>query len=104
MKASPKSTQAELEYAARYRKTEAYREILRRNRILLAGDLRLTPQQWENIQKAQKGKCHYCKKKRKLTIDHVIPLCKGGQHVKENVVGACFQCNTKKGRKIVTLF
>lgn len=31
--------------------------------------------------------------------EHVVPLCKGGQHAPMNVVPSCSQCNAKKGRR-----
>ena len=43
--------------------------------------------------------CQYCGKKKrkdKLTIDHVIPLSKGGAHGPENIVTACRPCNSRK--------
>ena len=41
--------------------------------------------------------CQYCGKVfRQLTLDHVIPRSKGGQHTWENVVSACAQCNRRK--------
>ena len=41
--------------------------------------------------------CQYCGKETKnLTIDHVIPRRRGGQHVWENVASACFSCNNRK--------
>lgn len=33
---------------------------------------------------------------RKLTIDHILPLSKGGGHEWNNVVAACSRCNNKK--------
>jgi 5-methylcytosine-specific restriction endonuclease McrA len=41
--------------------------------------------------------CQYCGAKRSLTIDHVLPRSRGGQHIWENVVTACEPCNTRKG-------
>jgi 5-methylcytosine-specific restriction endonuclease McrA len=42
--------------------------------------------------------CQYCgKKTTNLTIDHVIPRSKGGEHAWENLVAACPGCNHKKG-------
>lgn len=32
----------------------------------------------------------------KLTVDHVIPRCKGGTHQDENLVTCCWDCNNKK--------
>jgi hypothetical protein len=40
--------------------------------------------------------CIYCGIKEKLTIEHVKPLIKNGQHTKENVMRACLTCNTSK--------
>src|SRR6266478_5520292 len=42
--------------------------------------------------------CQYCGRRgHDLTIDHVIPRHRGGQHVWENVVAACKACNHRKG-------
>jgi 5-methylcytosine-specific restriction endonuclease McrA len=42
--------------------------------------------------------CQYCgKRAHDLTLDHVIPRHRGGQHTWENVVAACKGCNHRKG-------
>ena len=46
------------------------------------------------------GRCHYCGRMAKLTIDHVIPLSKGGDHSRSNVVPACQRCNSQKGNRL----
>lgn len=51
--------------------------------------------------------CQYCGKALTLntmTIDHVIPKCRGGAHHLENVVAACKSCNNKKSDKILSQF
>lgn len=41
--------------------------------------------------------CQYCGKvTRNLTLDHVIPRFRDGQHTWENVVSACVPCNRHK--------
>ena len=41
--------------------------------------------------------CQYCgKETRHLTLDHVIPRYRGGQHSWENVISACVPCNRRK--------
>jgi len=41
--------------------------------------------------------CQYCgRETRQLTLDHVIPRYRGGQHTWENVVSACVPCNRRK--------
>ena len=41
--------------------------------------------------------CQYCGTRKHLTLDHVVPKSKGGQHTWENVVAACATCNGRKG-------
>jgi len=44
--------------------------------------------------------CQYCgKETRHLTLDHVIPRHRNGQHTWENVVSACAACNRHKAGK-----
>jgi len=46
------------------------------------------------------GRCHLCGRKprgAKLTIDHVVPLARGGTHTSENLRVACLSCNCSKG-------
>ncbi len=49
--------------------------------------------------KIAEGKCHYCGgifKPDELTMDHVIPLSRGGKTERINIVPACKDCNNKK--------
>jgi len=50
-------------------------------------------------QKTSSGTCWYCGQKvgyHNLTMDHVIPLARGGRSTKDNLVPSCKECNTKK--------
>lgn len=40
--------------------------------------------------------CFYCESPDNLTLDHVIPLARGGQHTRDNLVAACWSCNCSK--------
>lgn len=45
------------------------------------------------------GVCYYCGKKfqpDELTMDHLIPLSRGGKSERFNLVPACKDCNNKK--------
>ena len=45
------------------------------------------------------GVCHYCGRHvgaKALTMDHLVPLIRGGRSVKGNAVPACKDCNSKK--------
>jgi len=51
----------------------------------------------------QGGLCAYCGGTfpvRDLTMDHVVPIARGGRSVKGNVVASCKPCNT--GKKLLT--
>ncbi len=42
--------------------------------------------------------CQYCgARTRELTLDHVIPVHRGGKHTWENLISACPRCNHRKG-------
>lgn len=46
-----------------------------------------------------KGRCYYCGRPtpaRELTMDHIVPLVRGGRSTRGNVVPACKECNTRK--------
>jgi len=61
-----------------------------------ARDLRRT-QWWKR--RCAAGICHYCGKKlpaKELTMDHIVPIAKGGKSTKGNVVPCCADCNTQK--------
>ena len=52
---------------------------------------------WQN--KIALGYCHWCGKKfalEDLTMDHIIPIARGGKASRNNVVPSCKECNTKK--------
>lgn len=48
----------------------------------------------------QQGKtCHYCGKKlyKNMTLDHLLPISRGGQTVLKNLTICCSKCNSEKG-------
>jgi 5-methylcytosine-specific restriction protein A len=64
-----------------------------------ARDLRAS-QWWK--QEVGKGICYHCENKFKpaeLTMDHLIPVVRGGKSDKKNCVPCCKDCNTKKGHQ-----
>ncbi len=74
---------------------EVSEEQLRRERQK-ARDLRRS-QWWRN--RIARGVCHYCGqtfKPAELTLDHVVPLVRGGRSTRGNCVPACKECNSRK--------
>ena len=46
-----------------------------------------------------KGVCYYCRRSfppKELTMDHIVPVSRGGKSTKSNVVTACKACNNTK--------
>ena len=61
-----------------------------------AKDLRKSD--WWQRQLAQ-GVCHYCGKKfqpSELTMDHILPVVRGGKSTRSNCVPCCKACNSDK--------
>lgn len=74
---------------------EVSEEQLKRERSR-ARDLRKS-QWWKR--KRSEGICYFCKKRfspKELTMDHIVPLIRGGKSTKGNVVPACKECNNRK--------
>ena len=75
-------------------------EEIRRERAK-ARELRKS--QWWKRKRAA-GVCHYCSNTfapDDLTMDHLVPLIRGGRSTKGNVVPACKDCNNKKKHQLV---
>jgi len=55
------------------------------------------------MRKVGEGVCYYCRQdvgSKNLTMDHVIPLSRGGKSIKGNLVACCKECNSKKKYQI----
>lgn len=73
-----------------------------------ASKVNLTAKQFQRILKNQRHICNICGKKftksRPPTIDHIIPLSKGGGLTSNNIQVLCKRCNCKKHAKILKCF
>ena len=81
-----------------HRVTQADRRARRRNQVGKLSKNILTA-----LIAEQRGKCYYCRrrftKKRRATLEHLIPLVRGGIHGDSNIRAACLSCNSAKGGK-----
>lgn len=55
-----------------------------------------TLDEWIELKRKHKFKCSKCRKKRKLTRDHIRPVSKGGSDFIENIQPLCQPCNSSK--------
>ena len=54
--------------------------------------------QWWKRRRAA-GICHHCGEKfapKDLTMDHLVPIIRGGKSTKGNLVPSCKKCNSKR--------
>jgi 5-methylcytosine-specific restriction endonuclease McrA len=70
----------------------------RRARLAAAPGSGVTEAQWQAILRRANGCCTYCGQPcAKLTMDHIVPIAKGGAHDVSNIAPACDTCNKSKG-------
>jgi len=49
--------------------------------------------------KRSEGVCYFCQGRfapQELTMDHIVPVIRGGKSTKGNLVPACKECNSRK--------
>lgn len=90
-------------YRAKWReenrlKWNAYRST-RRIREKQNGIFLITPKEYRRLEQSP---CFYCGSYENPTIDHVVPIVRGGKHSIGNIVVACKSCNSQKNRKTIT--
>ena len=74
---------------------EVSEEQIRRERQK-ARELRASP--WWKRKRAA-GLCHHCGGRfepKELTMDHLVPIIRGGKSIKGNLVPSCQRCNAER--------
>lgn len=112
--ANARKRAAVLRYYYAVRHTPKYRHMRnRRDRInkqrrrarLAAVESTLTMQEWQAILKEQNHRCAACQRHFNIflrpTLDHIVPVSKGGGTTKENTQALCASCNSRKRTKII---
>lgn len=72
-----------------------------------AGGGEFTIEQWKKMKKKYKYTCPACGREEpeiNLTIDHVIPISKGGKHSSKNIQPLCLKCNVKKSNNLIAKY
>ncbi len=91
------------EYLKQWRKRnpEKDREYIHRRRARkLVGGGSVGSSEWVDLCASYGNVCLNCGSS-SITIDHVVPLSKGGQHHISNVQPLCQSCNSQKGTKSI---
>lgn len=61
----------------------------------------LSAREWRSVKRKYGNRCAICRGKRKLTIDHIRPLSRGGTNYPDNIQPLCGPCNSRKHAKIL---
>lgn len=56
-----------------------------------------THEEWDALKHRFDMKCAKCREAKPLTIDHIVPLAKGGRNDITNIQPLCITCNQRKG-------
>ena len=56
----------------------------------------------KDIRRLMQRPCYGCGSRERLTIDHIIPLSRGGTHGIGNLEVLCHSCNSSKGKKFIS--
>jgi len=93
---------AHREHVAKYIQRWSKEHRPQRNNVLhnraerMRGSVGVTRAEWLEIREFFGGRCAYCLQPAN-SIDHVVPIARGGRHDPSNVVPACMKCNQQKG-------
>lgn len=97
-----------LSFAKRYAMLhpEVGQAAKRRRKALLGGNgsYRFSGKDWKKCLARHGNRCAYCGGTEKLSMDHVVPVTKGGTHGAGNIVPACMSCNASKGNKLLIVW
>ena len=100
------NSEAAMERQARNRKANpgVTRAHIHRRRAREAenGVWQIPPGEWGRLVARHRGCCAYCGVEGdNLSMDHVVPVAKGGGHRIGNFVPACQSCNSSKSDKLL---
>jgi 5-methylcytosine-specific restriction endonuclease McrA len=92
-----------IERASRAKRKEVQRPLKNarqqvRNRLLSGSKFLL---QSKEVERLYNLPCYNCGSTENLSIDHVIPLARGGNHSIGNLMTLCRKCNASKGKKFL---
>lgn len=75
-----------------------------KRRAMLSGSGVYKVSEWRALKKFYDFTCLDCGRREpeiKLTVDHVVPVSKGGANTIDNIQPLCLSCNDKKGIKVI---
>jgi 5-methylcytosine-specific restriction endonuclease McrA len=62
----------------------------------------ITEADWLSLLDRHRHRCAYCGGAGPLSVEHVIPVTRGGRHTLGNIVPVCKPCNSSKGARLLS--
>lgn len=97
-----------LAYARTYSKSKPWigqaSRMRRKARMAAVEKFVVSGRDWRRLRVRHRGCCFYCGVQGALTMDHLIPISRGGRHSIGNIVPACLSCNSSKNARLVIEF
>lgn len=86
------------------KKRQLQRTLYQRHRAAKIKTTRflITDRDLQRLRNRQEGHCFYCPSTEDLTVEHLIPVSRGGVTSVGNIVLGCRPCNSRKGSKTLT--
>lgn len=95
-----------LQSVSRYQRENPHvpKRAKRKRKALIAGAgvFVVSSRDWLRLVRRYDGRCFYCKADGRMSMDHVIPISRGGRHSIGNLVPACVTCNSSKRNRTIT--
>ena len=61
-----------------------------------------TKEEYQTLLNSYNNNCGYCFERSAYTIDHIIPVSKGGTNYISNIMPACLECNGQKSNRLLS--
>jgi 5-methylcytosine-specific restriction endonuclease McrA len=55
----------------------------------------------KDLKRVYRSECWRCGTKENLSMDHIVPITRGGNHAVGNIMTLCRSCNSSKGNKFL---
>jgi len=84
-----------------YEREQQQRREYERRLALSSTPFAFTQDEWIALCNQYDNRCLCCKASDDLTVDHVIPVSRGGRNSIDNIQPLCHSCNSSKRNKII---
>jgi hypothetical protein len=77
----------------------------KRRALQMGSEVLFTLDAKQRIIRKANGFCYYCNtRSERLSLDHVLPLSRGGRHSEGNIVVCCMSCNSSKKNNLLVVW